>query len=319
MRQFGGLFPEKDTPPWEEEEAPAEERPDPDTDPPAPADLILSALSSLRRIGDCEHLGAGYYLASPPRQVFLPSGGVLLIGGLPTDDLAGRLGVPVAWAGLARTIEGATQRFPHQDFRAWAALPATDLPDWTEHILRSARASALRCGGCDLAAYDVYSPAQLRAQLQKNRWISPRQWRPDARVGLDFWLCRTSRVPRRFWLAPLASTPHGPRFDREWAVAPGVVRRLMYGLDQRLGASVVARMAPVASPGLGREWEVRLFNWPSWEEYQLLVALAADVTPPEGPHLPMKFRVTDQWQPDVSAALAGIGISVRVEETPLPH
>jgi hypothetical protein len=61
-----------------------------------------------------------------------------------------------------------------------------------------------------------------------------------------------------------------------------------------------------------------LFSWPAWEEYQLLVALAADVTPLEGPRLPMKFRVAPEWVVDVKATLQGICLAIQEQERPFP-
>jgi hypothetical protein len=66
------------------------------------------------------------------------------------------------------------------------------------------------------------------------------------------------------------------------------------------------------------EREVRLYNWPAWEEYQTLCALAYDCTPPEGPHLPVRYRVASAWWPDVRALLDGLGIRLCEESAP-PH
>jgi hypothetical protein len=88
----------------------------------------------------------------------------------------------------------------------------------------------------------------------------------------------------------------------------------MYGMDQLAEASVSARV--VEAPGYAGEREVQLYSWPAWEEYQLLIALAADMTMFEQRHLPLRLRVVDLWWPDVLAALDGLGISVRESKKP---
>jgi len=88
----------------------------------------------------------------------------------------------------------------------------------------------------------------------------------------------------------------------------------MYGLDLLANAVESARVLSVPG-GVRGEVELRLYNWPVWEEYRLLQALAFDATPLEGPHLPLRFRVAAQWVPDVIAVLEGLAIPIHYDQT----
>ena len=86
----------------------------------------------------------------------------------------------------------------------------------------------------------------------------------------------------------------------------------MYGFDQLTGTTVFARVLPVVS-SVRQEREVRLFSWPARKEYQLLAALSFDTTQPEGPFLPIRYRVAPEWWPDVRTALEGLSIRIKDE------
>jgi hypothetical protein len=246
----------------------------------------------------------------------------LLIGGVPTRDFGNQFGLTLSWAGLARGVSQKNaaivpSTLPLQGFLSWVDLPDLSLAEWTARILAMATSAALATGGSDPAGYEVYSPYQLRPQSQRNRWASPKLWRPVGKDTPFYWLCRSRAVPRRFWLARLRETRHGPGFDREWPVDYRMVRRLMYGMDQLMGATVTARIAPVSAT-TPTEREVRLFNWPAWAEYQTLIAVAADVTPVGGSRLPIRLRVADTWFSDVRSALDGLAVRVLDEPNPFP-
>jgi hypothetical protein len=262
------------------------------------------------------HRGEGYYLPSRPRIVSLPSGGALFVGGLTSRASADTLAVPVSWAGLARGVAAEhlpDAGAPRQALDAWLPRPGQSLAAWTEDVLGEALKLSLPSPGLDPASFEVYAPHLQRGQGQINRWIPAKAWRANnIPPGIGLALCRTRTRPHRFWLAPLVSSPHGPAFNRESPVQPRNVRRLMYGIDKLAGATVTVRVVSVVS-GVKQERELRLFNWPAREEYQLLAALAYDTTPPEGPFLPIRYRVAPEWWPDVRAALEGLSIRINDE------
>jgi hypothetical protein len=268
---------------------------------------------------ECGHRGRGYYLPTPPRAVTLPSGTVLVIGGLPTQSLAARFGLELRWAGLARAVSEAHPDLPHdmpqQSLDDWLRRPSEQLPVWTEDILNEARKQAVATAGLDPSAFEIYAPHLKRNLGQRQRWIPPRTWRPPLeKMEPELALCRTRNRPYRFWIAPLEEAQDGARYRRESTVPPELVRRLMYGLDLRADAQETALV--LAVPGAMRgERELRLYNWPAWEEYRLLQALAYDATPPEGPHLPLRFRVAAEWRPDVVSVLEGLAIPIRYDRT----
>ncbi len=106
-RQLSELLPPEDVPPWftPEDARPTAKDDEPDAAPQIGIkDLGLHILKKLVLMGDCGHLGSGFYVATPLRVVSLPSGGVLVLGSLPTADITPVLGVTPGWAGLARAL-----------------------------------------------------------------------------------------------------------------------------------------------------------------------------------------------------------------------
>jgi hypothetical protein len=318
-RQLTGWLSPPDQPPWR---LPDETRPVTPEEESAPAgqpvvkDLGLQVLRKLELLGDCGNRGAGYYLPTPTRSVRLPSGSSLLIGGLPTSVLREELGVAPAWAGLARACLGGgflPDAIGQQSLSDWAGLPTEPLEKWTCRHFEEAGRGAASTSGLDPASFETYAPHVQPNQSQRYRWVSPRAWRRGPKIaGTQLSLCRTRARPYRFWLAPLSESSQGALFSQESAVPPGSSRRLMYGIDHLSGVPRSARVSPV-SGGARKEREVRLFNWPAWEEYQILAALAHDCTPAEGPFLPIRYRVADEFWPDVQTVLQGLRIPLREE------
>jgi hypothetical protein len=313
-RQLGSLFQDFDHPPWEDPDNSFATGPtsDPNTEPSVVVDdLVLTTLHALARIGDCAHLGRGYYLASPVRLVTLQSGGALVIGGLPTKEVNAKAGISAHWAGISRALPPSIDppgpsSIPRQDLHTWSNLPTAPLREWTASILKGATERGIRTAGSELTTFEVYAPRFQKAQQQKNRWIQATRWRDDPLAGTNWWLCRSRVSPRRFWLAYPDGALNGLTFSREQRIEYTQVRRLMYGLDQLADASISVRV--VEAPGFPGEREVQLYSWPAWEEYQLLIALATDMTMFEQRPLPLKLRVSDLWWPDVLAALEGLGV-----------
>jgi hypothetical protein len=241
-----------------------------------------------------------------------------VIGGVPTRSISELLAVPVGWAGLARGIAAnhlasANIDIPRQSLDCWATVATRTLADWTSEMLDGALKRAMPSPGLNSAEYEVYAPHLHPSQGQINRWVPAKSWRSaDAPSAMGLALCRTRSRPRRFWLATLIGNPHGTTYGREAPVPPDSVRRLMYGIDQLTGATVFARILPVVS-GVRQEREVRLFNWPARKEYQLLAALAFDMTQPEGPFLPIRYRVSPEWWHDVRMAVEGLSIRIKDE------
>lgn len=320
-RQLAGLIPEPDEPPWlvdegDEEPSPGEER---DPDVIGVHDLGRWALSRLMYLRECGHQGRGYHLPTPSRAVTLPSGTVLVISGLPTRSLAAGLGLKFRWAGLARAVSEPRGQLPddllQQALDDWLRRPSELLPVWTESMLGIARKRAVPTSGLDPSAFEIYAPHLKRNLGQKQKWVSPRSWRPPFEYKQpEPALCRTRNRPFRFWIAPLEEAQDGVRYRHESAVPPELVRRLMYGLDLRADAQESALVLTVPG-GLRGERELRLYSWPAWEEYRLLQALAYDATPPKGPHLPLRFHVAVEWWPDVASVLQGLSILIRYDRT----
>lgn len=317
-QQLGSLFSECDLPPWEDPEDLSDAGPSLDSSSELTAgvnDVVLKILHALARVGDCAHLGRGFYLATPLRLIRLPSDGYLLIGGLPTQDMMHVTGLAAKCAGIARAVAPAhaaavaASPIPRQDIADWLNLPARSLSEWTASMLQEARDGGLRTSGCDTTTFEIYAPGQQRYHSQVARWIPATRWRADARAGSDWWLCRSRMMPRRFWLSHFTVDTNGPNVSREYTVKPVHVRRLMYGIDQLAEASVSVKVTTI--PGYGRQREVHLYSWPAWEEYQLLISLAADTTIFEAQHLPIKLHVADLWWPDCRSALEGLGIHIQ--------
>jgi hypothetical protein len=320
-RQLSGWISEPDQPPWL---LPEETRVTPKDEEPDAAshvgvkDLGLHLLRKLELLGECGHRGAGYYLPTPLRLVALPSGAALVVGGFCTFELVTAFGIRPVWAGLGRAlpaemVDEVASSLPRQSLAAWAGIPVEPLESWTRKILDEAKRRAFPTAGYDPASFEIYAP-HLHPNLgQRHRWVSPRVWRNGTgNADTSVFLCRTRARPYRFWLSPLVEHQGSVRYRLEFAVQPECARRLLYGIDFISGHSVAARIVR-ASGGLQGEREVRLSSWPAWEEYQVLAAIGFDCTLPEGPYLPICYRVANSWLADVRSILDGLGIRIREE------
>jgi hypothetical protein len=316
-RQLGAWLPVSDRPDW----AGDADLSDPTDDTGAEeklgfGDLGLRLLRRLAFLGEAVSCGDGYYLPGPLRLVPLPSGAALVVAGLPTGARGQAQGTTAAWAGICRAVPPAAvpqvaTSVPRQPLPAWLELPDPNLIAWTDAVLRRAGAG-LRPSAADACQlrFEVYAPGLRRGCDQRHRWVVPGGRR---QLGHGLSLCRTEARPYRFWLAPLEQAAGGVIFRQEAPIEARFARRLMYGLDQRAGAPVHARIDLVPrAPG---ERELVLFNWPAWEELRLLHALAADVTPFQKQSLPLRFRFAVGWWPDVRWALDNLHIRV---EGPVP-
>ena len=167
-RQLSELLPPEDVPPWF---TPEDARPPAIDDEPDAApqigirDLGLHILKKLVLMGDCGHLGSGFYLATPMRIVYLPSGGALVLGALPTKDITPVLGVTPEWAGLARAVPAAAVALvrPHiprfTGLHDWAGIPAEPLAAWTAHASsEEASEKAYPTVAAAESAFEVYAP-----------------------------------------------------------------------------------------------------------------------------------------------------------------
>ncbi len=320
-RQFAGWLAEPDEPPWvteeEADDAPAGE--DPDLRVTGFHGLSLWSLRRLTLLEECAHRGRGYYLPTPARAVYLPSGTILVLAGLPTRALEASIGLKLRWAGLARVIAGPGPEWPpdapRQSVEDWLRQGASPLPVWTDQVLSDARIRAMTTSAADASAFEIYAPHLMRNQGQKHRWVSPRSWRPSGvSDASELALCRTRARPHRFWLSPLEEDHQGARYRTESTFSSAQVRRLMYGLDQRVNA-IDSAFVLAPTGGMSGERELRLYNWPAWGEYRLLQALAYDATPIEGPHLPIRFRVAQEFWPDVVSVLDRLAIPLRYDRS----
>jgi hypothetical protein len=308
--QLGAWLPERDVPDWAEEPEGQDDE-DESEEALAFSDLGMRLLRRLVFLRDAARCGRGYYQPAPVRLVPLPSRAALAVGSLPTGALAGQVRAPIVWAGTCRAVGGEAlgqvpATVPRQPLADWMGLPGADLTAWTGDLLAEAAdrlvPSAPETGRM---RFEVYAPG-LRPRLgQLGRWLAPSEWRGSSQ---ELTLCRTLTRPTRFWLAPLEGARGEALFRRETPVAPSLARRLMYGLDQRTGAPVPARINAV--PQHPRERELQLASWPAWEELRLLQALAADVTPFQKQHLPLCFRFSMTWWPDIRWALNNLGLRV---------
>ena len=318
-RQLSELLPAQDVPPWF---SPEDARPAAiDDEPDAAAlfgikDLGLHILRKLILLGDCGHLGSGFYVATPTRLVFLPSGAALVIGGLPTANIAADLGIQPGWAGLARAVAadrvgGVRPGIPHINLPGWAGIPEEPLATWTAHLLDEASKNAEASAGPADSSFEIYAPYLQRNKGQRARWVASASWRRPQEIAAESLdLCRTRNRPYRYWLAPLIKDHHGVRYRRQWPVRPEWSRRLMYGIDERYGLTVVGTLSTVQG-SLSGNLEVQLDNWPAAPEYRAISALGCDSTPAYVAQLPIRFRVGREWWPDVRAVLAGLSIRIR--------
>jgi hypothetical protein len=307
-QQLGAWLPENEAADWTDKADDGDAR-EPE-ESLALSDLGMRLLRRLVFLKEAAPCGNGFYLPAPVRVVPLPSGSALALGGLPTRSLARQVQVPLVWAGTCRVVREALCQvplnLPRQPINVWMGLPGENLADWTQSLLADAVENLIpSASDADRMQFEVYGPTIRRKQDQRNRWLAPGEWRGSS---AELSLCRTVARPYRFWLAPLDASRRGASFRREAPVPAALARRLMYGLDQRSGAPAKARIDFV--PHYLQERELRLYSWPAWEELRLLQALAADVTPFQKQNLPLCYRFSLAWWPDVRWALDNLGLQV---------
>ena len=201
-KQLGPLLPERGKPPLEDLvpiKAPNASRSE---------DACRRVLNKLELIREVQNLGRGYFLPTPLRLLELPSGDVLVIGGLPTLDAQKVLGTMLKSAGLARVSEIAAlpaalknHSDAWQSLRNWLGIESS-LANWTEKYLAAALKD-LRASSSEIGAFEVYFPEGLATKPQYFRWCEGKSW---AGRSDRLYLCRSAdkNRGRSYWLGLLA-------------------------------------------------------------------------------------------------------------------
>jgi hypothetical protein len=112
---------------------------------------ISAQLNFLRRLGDIETIGSGFYLPVPTYLV--PFGDwAILVSGLPVQELRRLYGEDVLVPGLARVVRNSTSvtAIPCRPSADWLRTPRST-ETWTDDLIRGTRfIEPQGCGGLDI-------------------------------------------------------------------------------------------------------------------------------------------------------------------------
>jgi hypothetical protein len=272
--------------------------------------LVLNWLCLLREVID---LGNGYYLPAPLRFVDVGEGNALVIAGLPSADIVAHCSVPLAPAGICRTV--LTEELPAkfrtdsnswQSLEGWSGQAATNLQEWTNKTVEHAQKGMTAAASTEIT-FEVYCPDKRPKEAQHFRWMSAESL---TKTDKGVKLCRTAvkSGPRRYFLGNLDGSRNLPLVS-ETAISQDDFRRLQYGFDLKAGAPETGLLSATTSTISQLQLRSPL---PKAEE-RLIRALALQDDPL--PHrLPMNFRFMPRWRGQITKALEGLSVRVREEK-----
>lgn len=269
-------------------------------------DPLRRVLETLEILGDCAHVGSGYWLPTPIRYVRLPTskrtvvtettGGaatdedVLVLGGVRTKALRQTLHAKIGLRWIARTLPSRyfmhhviTDRSRWQSIEAWLGYPPEDLAQWTRDVLQRAVRSLAPISE-EVEDVEAYCPDH-KDKWQRGRWrlAASLPHTPDVLM-----LCRSTprnhRGARTYWLGTFTRGPGGIVPWHE-ASLTGVDRaRLVFGLDALAKRRNVAFVRTE-----GRHEELIFWNPFPYAERRFLLAFGEDVSPNPGRY-PLRYR-----------------------------
>jgi hypothetical protein len=267
-------------------------------------ETLRLVLEELELVGDVASLPGGHWVPAPLRLVEIASiERTLILGGLPTKYMPGRLRSALSRAGISRLTTPETIRstadLAHIDTvaeREWLRMPEGDLSAWTQQTLGEA---ALERAG-DLMV-EVYAPAHTPQRAsQYYRWLQLSRAMPDGR-----YLART-RMRRGSLAHYIVLLERGAVAAA--AVLPskgGTIRRLMYGLDLQATNPVQVKVQRS-----GAQSCVIVESDLPLAEQRLLLAFGREEVRQDGKYYPRRWTVPPQYLPRVEKALRELGIRI---------
>lgn len=169
-------------------------------------DPIRQVLEQLNLLGDCVHIGRGYWLPSPVRLVRLPnSDKIAVLGGLATPELK-RLLPTVQLVGLGRLISDncsvKQKEMVWQDYHNWVGWIPEELPVWTERVVDRVMIEG-STSSPTFMDFEVYVLDRSMRHRNFRPWIPATAFIEMKTTGIQ--LCRTEK-PGRYFLGKFVSS-----------------------------------------------------------------------------------------------------------------
>ena len=267
-------------------------------------ETLRLVLEELELVGDVASLPGGHWVPAPLRLVEMADvERTLILGGLPTRYMPGKLRLALSRTGISRLascemIRG-TPELAHIGMvaeREWLRMPEDDLSPWAQQLLAAA---VLEPAGNLIV--EVYAPAHTsKRSSQYFRWIQPSRAMQDGR-----YLAR-SRMRRG------SLTHYIILLERGSVVAAanlpsdgGAIRRLMYGLDL-----LAANPVQVKVQGSEVQSCIVIESDLPLAEQRLLLAFGREEVRQDGKYYPRRWTVPPQYMPRVEKALRDLGIRI---------
>lgn len=199
--------------------------------------LANEVLSSLGATGDLWRAAGGYWHATPPRSVSLPSGHAFLLG-----SSSVRPGTDVGQGPVRYLKSVVPQTVPTQAFDDWLGREDS-IEVWMEKALRSYR-TRLQPSGLPADHLQIYAPDQAR-DSSRPRWLDARDFEA---TGVTLRLCRASAKPaeiynRPYFLGEFVRDRDGVRLLRATPVTHDHSRRFRFAFDTALTAKRFVRVS----------------------------------------------------------------------------
>lgn len=160
--------------------------------------LITWTLKRLTVLGDCIHLGDGYWIPGPVRTIKLPeSNHIMVTGGTPTKQLSGLIGARCM--GLGRTLNETSVLVPQGRYEDWVGsdyIAPNDLIGWIKRIVDLAATSGT-ASSSSFQDYEVFASTPVLRFRNRRSWV-PAQLMADSQDCEQFMLCRMGKPIRYF-------------------------------------------------------------------------------------------------------------------------
>lgn len=316
--------------------------------------LVRHTLDDLALLGDVRRLDRGFWIPAPERVVPLDGSPAaehfVLLGGRPSHLLPESIRRAIVPGGLARAVRvdrwteapglaAAVAALPRQPRATWTGGPREALGAWTDGVFADTALAPFESAALEAdLQVEAYAPAQAveaargrgvggsagrsagRGAARPNRPSQYFRWVPTARVPDGTYPVRYV-VPhgRRFGLAEVA----GGRVVAigEPALGWGDFRRLLYGIDARLGLPTRvlvergqgrdARLGPWAKVvGGGAVFRLRLTSPLPGPELRLCTALGRLLLPASDRYYPQVWEVPSGVAADVLIAVRRLGVEL---------
>lgn len=190
------------------------------------------SLDGIRTLGEVEHIGNGYWLATPTRAVPLCDHTALLISVAPTTELRRHFST-VRRSGLGRIVStGQVNSLLLQPLNSWCRFSDLDAASWAENVITSSSGNfGASLAPVDLEVFTVKSIHVANSHRQNvPAWIPVNNRHVSAWNGVNLFRTRVGLHKYRYFLAKQAR-------NSAFLEGPLVLDnlRMQYGLAALLG------------------------------------------------------------------------------------